>query len=225
MGLGVIVMGNSGCGKSASIRNYKAKECVVFEVAGKALPFRTTPQFKACIVNTSSYEVIEETIKKSIEKSGIKTYIVDDSQFLMAFENFDKAKEKGYDKYVNMALHFQQFLRFIETKLPNDVIVFLLHHTETNELGFTKMKTLGKMLDNQLTVDSLFTIILLATKVNKRYVFQTKDDDGVSTIKTPIGMFEETYIDNDLKLVEKTIRDYYNIETTNESEAQENEKN
>lgn len=224
MGVAVAVMGASGSGKSTSLRNYKPKDgIVIFEVASKTLPFRSV-DLKPYIINTSDYDRIKDTIVKSIDKRNIKTFVIDDSQYLMAFANFDKAKEKGYDKYVNMAYDFEQLLTFIR-KLPDDVIVFLLHHSETNDMGYSKLKTLGKMLDNQLTVDGLFTILLQATRKDKRYVFQTQDDDGMSSVKTPLGMFEEEYIDNDLKAVEDTIREYYDIKKTTKKATTESEKN
>lgn len=224
MGVAVAVMGASGSGKSTSLRNYKPKDgIVIFEVASKTLPFRSV-ELKPYIINTSDYDKIKDTITKSITKRNIKTFIIDDSQYLMAFENFNKAKDKGYEKYVNMAYNFEQLLTFIR-ELPDDVIVFLLHHSETNDMGYSKLKTLGKMLDNQLTVDGLFTILLQATRKDKRYVFQTRDDDGISSVKTPLGMFEEEYIDNDLKAVENTIREYYDIKKTVKKAIQESEEN
>lgn len=209
MGIAVGIMGASGSGKSTSLRNYEPQDrIVIFEVAGKVLPFRST-QLKPYIINTDNYEKIKSTIDRSIAKN-YRTFVIDDSQYLMAFANFAKANEKGYDKYVQMAKDFEQLLVYIKN-LPEDVIVFLLHHTDTDDRGVIKLKTLGKMLDNQLTLDGMFTILLQAVRVQGAYRFQTQDTEGVSTVKTPMGMFDSVYIDNDLRLVENTIREYYDI--------------
>lgn len=225
MGMVVAVMGASGSGKTSSLRKYKPGEIFIYEVAGKSLPFKSAGM-KKYIMETHDYGKIESTMKSMSSKC--KTFIIDDSQYLMAFESFDKAKQVGYEKFTTMAFNFQKLLRFVKDELPEDVIVFFLHHVSKDDDGFMHLKTLGKMLDNQLTIDGLFTIILYACKNQKHYVFETSDPDGLTTAKTPIGMFEEQYIDNDLKMVENTIRDYYDIKlTTNDEKKEEmtNEKN
>ena len=127
----------------------------------------------------------------------------------MAFEMFDKAKEIGYNKFTDVALHFRNLIDFIIRGLPEDVIVYFLHHTETTETGKIKAKTSGKMLDNQLTLEGLFSIVLLCKTDGKEHYFETQSD-GFTTCKSPMEMFK-LKIDNDLKMVDTKIREYYEL--------------
>ena len=211
MGIPVLIMGESGSGKSASIRNFKNGEIGVINVASKPLPFRT--EIKPYNVGRKAKEkgIDRYTLIKGVLKAGkIKAYAIDDSQYLMAFDSFDKAKETGYGKYTDMAVNFERLIEFVVDELDDDKIVYFLHHTQTTDYGKTKMKTLGKMLDNQLTADGLFAIALLCVTDGVTHKFITQSD-GTTTAKTPMGMFE-LEIDNDLKMVDKTIREYYNME-------------
>lgn len=201
MGVPVLVLGASGSGKSTSMRNFEPDEVGIFNVAGKPLPFRK----KIPKVDNATYEKIYKVLKEP----KLKKYVIDDSQYLMAFESFDHAKETGYGKFTNMALNFRNLINFIIRGTPNDVIVYMLHHTELSEDGKLKAKTLGKMLDNQLTVEGLFSIVLLCQVEGSEHFFIT-NSDGSNPAKSPMEMFEMK-IDNDLKMVDTTIREYYEI--------------
>lgn len=201
MGIPVLIAGESGSGKSTSLRNFSVEEVGIFNVAGKPLPFKK--QLKK--VENSKYGDIYAALKNP----KLKVYVIDDSQYLMAFEMFDRAKEVGYTKFTDVALNFRNLINFIITQLPEDVIVYFLHHTETTETGKIKAKTSGKMLDNQLTLEGLFSIVLLARTDGQRYYFETQSD-GYSTAKSPMEMFDKE-IDNDLKMVDTTIREYWEL--------------
>lgn len=141
--------------------------------------------------------------------------MIDDSQYLLCFESFDKAKETGYGKFTDMALHFYNLVQFIIRKTPPDVIVYFLHHTETDgNTGKVKAKTLGKMLDSQLTLEGLFSIVLICYSDGKKHAFITQSD-GFTPAKSPMEMFPAE-IDNDLKMVDATIREYYELSKGNE---------
>lgn len=201
MGIPVLILGESGSGKSTSLRNFNEKEVTVFNVANKLLPFRK----KLDVVKNANYN----TIGKTLEKQEKKIYVIDDSQYLLAFEMFDRAKETGYNKFTDIALRFRNMLDYIITKLPDDAIVYFLHHTETTDTGKVKAKTIGKMLDNQLTVEGLFSIVLYCRVDGERHIFETQSD-GYTTAKSPMEMFEYI-IDNDLKFVDEKIREYYSL--------------
>lgn len=201
MGVPVLVLGASGSGKSTSMRNFEPDEVGIFNVAGKPLPFRK----KIPKVDNATYS----SIYKVLKEPKLKKYVIDDSQYLMAFESFDHAKETGYGKFTNMALNFRNLIDFIVRGTPNDVIVYMLHHTELSEDGKLKAKTLGKMLDNQLTVEGLFSIVLLCQVEGSEHFFIT-NSDGSNPAKSPMEMFE-LKIDNDLKMVDSTIREYYEL--------------
>lgn len=201
MAIAVLVMGESGSGKSCSMRNFNSDEVGIFNVASKPLPFKNDLKK----VDKATYN----SIIKALSKPNLKTYVIDDSQYLMAFEMFDRAKETGYNKFTDIALNFKNLITFISTGVPDDVIVYFLHHVETTEQGRIKAKTSGKMIDNQLTLEGLFSIVLLASNEMNEYKFITQSN-GFTTAKSPMGMFEPE-IDNDLKKVDEIIRDYYNL--------------
>lgn len=209
MGIPVLILGESGCGKSTSMRNFEKEEVGIFNVAGKPLPFKK----KLNKVNNATYG----TILKVLSNPGLKKYVIDDSQYLMAFESFDHAKETGYGKFTNMALNFRNLIDFVVRKTPDDVIVYFLHHTERTDDGRLKAKTLGKMLDNQLTVEGLFSIVLLCQVEGTEHFFIT-NSDGSNPAKSPMEMFEMK-IDNDLKFVDKTIREYYEMDTADSGKS------
>lgn len=202
MGMPVFILGPSGAGKSASLRNFKPDEVGIFNVAGKPLPFRS----RLKTANNASYE----QIKGSLKKGSFNAYIIDDSQYLLAFELFDRASERGYDKFTEMAVNFQALIRFIQTQTPPDCIVYFLHHSELGADNILKAKTIGRMLDEKLTLEGLFSIVLLAKASQEGHKFITQGQ-GVSTAKTPMDMFASIEIDNDLQAVDSAIRDYYSL--------------
>lgn len=200
MGIPVLILGESGSGKSTSMRNFDPNEVGIFNVASKPLPFRK----KLKKVDGAGYG----TILAALKKPSLKTYVIDDSQYLLCFEMFAKAKETGYNKFTDMALNFYNLIQFIIKSTPPDVIVYFLHHVETVD-GRLKAKTIGKMLDEKLTVEGLFSIVLLCQTDGTVHNFITQSD-GFSTAKSPMEMFPLT-IDNDLKFVDGEIRKYYEL--------------
>jgi hypothetical protein len=200
VGIPVMILGESGSGKSSSLRNFDIGEIGIFNVASKPLPFRK----KLNKVDGATYDLIMATLAKA----NLKRYVIDDSQYLMAFELFDKAKIKGYDKFTDMALSFKNLIDFVIKKTPSDCIVYFLHHTQKTDNG-VKAKTVGKMLDDQLTVEGLFSIVLRTKADNGKYCFVTQTD-GTDPAKSPIEMFERE-IDNDLKFVDQKIREYWDL--------------
>lgn len=201
MGIPVLILGESGSGKSCSLRNFEKDEIVIYNVAGKPLPFRKQ-------LNKAD-NVSYQQIKANMSKGNFKRYVIDDSQYLMAFESFERAKEVGFNKNIDLASNFKNLIQFAIQNTPKDTIVYFLHHTETTETGKIKAKTLGKMLDNQLTVEGLFSIVLLCRTDGKEHYFETQSD-GYTTCKSPMDMFESK-IDNDLKIVDNKIREYYEL--------------
>lgn len=205
MGIPVLILGESGSGKSTSMRNFEPDEVGIFNVASKPLPFRK----KLKKADGANYQ----TIVNTLAQPKLKRYVIDDSQYLMCFELFKTAKDKGYEKFTNMALNFYNLIQFVIQKTPSDVIVYFLHHIDTTSEGKTKAKTVGKMIDEKLTMEGLFSIVLFCTTDGVSYKFITQSD-GFTTAKSPMEMFEKE-IDNDLKFVDQTIRDYYEIKEEN----------
>lgn len=211
MGIPVLILGESGSGKSTSLRNFEPEEIGIFNVASKPLPFRK----KLPCVEGATYT----KILSALARPRRRTYVIDDSQYLLAFEFFDRAMEKGYDKFTQMALNFKNLIQFILTSTPPECIVYFLHHTETGQDGSIKAKTIGKMLDEKLTVEGLFSIVLLCRAEQEGHCFLTQSG-GYSTAKSPMELFPPK-IDNDLKAVDTAIRVYWDLPAiTPKEEAQ-----
>ena len=204
MGLPILIEGESGAGKTYSIKNLDADAVGIFAVEKSRLPFKKA--FR--VAKNANYGAI----MKVLQNPTLKTYIIDDSQYLMVNEFFDRAKDTGYQKYTDIGLNFRNLVHFINHNLPDDVHVYFLHHTETDSnTGKTKAKTVGKMLDNYLTLEGCFNIVLQAVAEGKEHYFITQSD-GYNTAKSPEDMFD-VKIPNDLALVDKTIREYYKEES------------
>lgn len=201
MGIGVLILGHSGSGKSTSMRNCTAERFGVINVQGKPLPFRTSLK----TYDTDNYIDVIHALKKSKTPS----IVIDDSQYLMSHEYMYRASEAGYQKYSEIGQHFFQLLEAIR-QMPPDRIVYMMHHIELDDAGREKAKTVGKMVDNYIVVEGCFTIVLKAIATSDGYFFRTKTN-GADAVKTPMGMFKEEQIENDLVLVDDTIREYYDI--------------
>ena len=207
MGIPVMVLGASGSGKSTSLRNFTADEIGIFNVASKPLPFRGNLKK----VDKASYGLITKVLKDN----KLRCYAIDDSQFLMVFDEFNRAKETGYGKFTDFALNFYNLVQTVINDTSPDTIVYFLHHTEVDDFGHVKAKTVGKMIDNKLTLEGMFSVVLLCGTDGKEHWFETQSD-GVNTAKTPLDMFDSNRIDNDIKMVDSTIREYWNLKPIKE---------
>lgn len=196
-----LIYGQSGTGKSTSLRTFDEKEVAVINVSGKPMPFRNKLQ----TYNTDDYG----KILAAIQKTDRKTIVIDDATYLMVGEFMRNAKVVGYQKFTDMALNFNNLIE-AAAKLPDDVIVYFMGHSEQAEDGREHFKTIGKMLDNYVTVEGKFTIVLKTVVQDGKYLFATHNN-GQDTVKSPMGLFEQDYIDNDLKTVDTAIREYWGI--------------
>ena len=202
MAIAVLIMGASGTGKSASMRNFKADEIGVINVAGKPLPFRSDIK----TFSSDRYEEIEQILKKA----KVKSLVIDDSQYLMANEFMRRASENGFQKFTDIGRNFWALVDMINHELPSDVVVYFMQHTELDANGNEKAKTIGKLLDEKITLEGLFSIVLKTSVIDGAYMFSTKNN-GADTVKTPMGMFDDDLIPNDLKAVDVKIREYYGL--------------
>lgn len=189
------------------MRNFTADEVSVFNVASKPLPFRA----KLPKLDCADYG----TIMKAMSQSKKKVMVVDDSQYLSVFANFSRAKETGYGKFVDMAINEYNLIQFVIQKLPADVVVYFMRHIEVEDGGRVKAKTIGRMLDQNLGgLEGMFSVVLMAGTDGNEWWFDTQSD-GYTPAKTPMGMFPERRIANDLKEVDRVIRDYWQIGADN----------
>ncbi len=214
MGVSVLILGHSGSGKSTSLRNFNEGEIGIFNVAGKPLPFRK----KLTKLDKAMYNQIHQ----SLAKNAMNAYVIDDANYLMAFQNFRLAKQTGFGKFTDMAVNFEQLLE-AANDTNDDTIVYFFMHPDYDEAGRMKAKTIGKMLDNQLTIEGMFPIVLLADHDDSGFHFITQSD-GMTPVKTPIDMFTDAKIDNDLKLVDTAIRDYWDMKPISSNKADQTRK-
>lgn len=199
MGIPVMIMGESGSGKSTSMRNFKAGELSCINVSKKMLPFKK--QFAE--LKTDDYNLIKQALKQAKSKS----IVIDDATYLMTNEFMRTAKQNGFQKFTDMALNFWNLIQFVNTELADDTIVYFMGHVERDQDGKEKFKTVGKLLDEKITLEGMFTIVLKTYAQDGKYFFQTQTN-GSDTCKSPMGMFPGMFIDNDLTIVDKAIRDF-----------------
>lgn len=214
MSIPVLIMGRSGSGKTFSIKNFAADEVGVISVEKGRLPFKSdikvvrvpeqleTEASTAGQLNAARYAWIQMIVKTA----KAKAIVIDDSQYLLVNELFDRAKEKGYDKYVDMAANFRSLVHSINKLPEDDKIVYFLHHTETDDNGRQKAKTIGRMLDEKLVLEGCFDIVIYCE--DQKFYTQ---GNGQSSAKSPEGMFAEVEMPNDLKAVDTAIREYWGL--------------
>ena len=205
MGILVYVLGRSGTGKSYSMRNFDKKKLGVVNVQGKILPFKGAGAIET--VNTDQSDEIVRAIDK-LAKSH-KSIVVDDYQYVMANEFMRRAAERGYDKFTEIARHAWDIADCVR-KLPSDVIVYIMCHTDTDNEGTERLKTIGRLLDEKICLEGMSTIVLKTNVSDGQYTFLTQNN-GKDTVKSPAGMFPSYAIDNDLNYVDEKIRNYYEL--------------
>ena len=208
MGLPVLIIGKSGSGKSTALRN-----CVndsnwnLVNVLGKPLPFKgKVPQ-----VVTDDYE----QVKRCLTSSMAKSLVVDDAGYLITnyFMRNHSSKGQGnaiFSMYNTLADNFWKLVEYIK-HLPEDKIVYIIMHEDTDDFGNVKPKTIGKLLDEKICLEGMFTIVLRCIQENGKHLFVTQAEGGAVS-KSPMGMFEELEINNDLLYVDNKIREYYGLE-------------
>lgn len=216
MGVSIMILGESGKGKSRSAKNLNPKETLVIKSINKPFPFRsadwkpiTKDNPDGSIYVTDNYEVIKRAML-SAEKIGKNVIVIDDAQYLMANEFMNKSSVKGFDKFTEIAKNMWDLITTANEKLSDNMRVYFLQHTETTQTGEVKAKTIGKMLDDKITLEGMFTIVLNADKENNDYFFTTQNN-GNNTCKSPEEMFEDFRIENDLRYVDNAICDYYGL--------------
>lgn len=217
MAIPVLIIGRSGSGKTYSLKGFNdfTDSIGVISVEKARLPFKSgikvarIPKYEdspniqtAAQISQARYSFVERAIKSA----KCKTIVIDDSQYLLADEFFDRAKENGYQKFTDIALNFRNLIHNINNMGEDDKIVYFLHHSEDDGAGREKVKTIGKMLDEKLTVEGCFDVVIYC--LDQRFYTQ---GDGISSAKTPEGMFDSVEIPNDLKFVDDKIREYWGL--------------
>jgi hypothetical protein len=216
--IATLILGESGTGKSTSLRNLDPSKVLLIQSIKKPLPFkskgwkvRASLKSEGNIIQTDAPDLIERLLRQSPHD----VVVIDDFQYVMANEFMRRSDERGFDKFTDIGRHAWNILK-AATDLADHRRVYILSHTESDQSGKTKIKTIGKMLDEKITIEGMVTIVLRTRVIDGRFVFSTQND-GSDTTKSPLGMFEDQLIDNDLAAVDEAIAAYYDIQPQKEA--------
>ncbi|SDV49241.1 AAA family ATPase [Chitinasiproducens palmae] len=216
MSIATLILGQSGTGKSTSMRNIDPADVLLIQTIRKPLPFKAsgwkvaskeTPQ--GSIFQTDDWSKMIAVMTRTKRK----VIVIDDFQYLLANEFMKRSDERGFDKFTDIGKHAWSVLT-AAGELPDDVRVYILSHTEEDQAGTTKMKTIGKMLDEKITIEGMVTIVLRTAVLDGQYYFTTRNN-GRDTVKSPMGLFDHDMIDNDLAAVDQRICEFYDLTVTN----------
>lgn len=220
MSYACLVLGESGTGKTCSLRNLDPKNTLLIQPVRKPLPFRSTG-WKEIKAKGDGNNILvcadPQQIIKCMHASPFDVIVVDDWQYILASMYMAARNVKGFDKFTEIGGAGFDIAK-AASELGENKRVYVLAHTTSDEFGNTRIKTLGKLLDDKIVVEGMFTTVLRTHVENGRYLFSTQNS-GSDTVKSPMGMFSEQYIENDLAAIDRVICDYYGI--TNEKENEE----
>lgn len=215
MSVATLILGSPGTGKTSSLRNMDPANTLLIQAIKKPLPFKQAgwgyfdkdknPQGNIFVSDSS------QVIGTLLRRTGRKAIVIDDSNYIMSNTYMRRAQETGYAKFTEMA---QDTFSIFETaaNLPEDVRVYLFAHTQVAEDGIARFKTIGKLLDEKISLDGMVTICLRTHVRDGQYLFATKNN-GADTVKAPMGLFDTDFIENDLAAVDQAICEYYNLNT------------
>jgi hypothetical protein len=212
----ILVLAKSGSGKTTSLRNLNPKDVMVIQPRKKRLPFPNNGWNKwdkdtseGSIFQVNTFSGVKAVLAK-MQEVGKKVVVIDDFVYIMAQRVMDDIDDKGYDKWTQLAADFNSMMTFIDD-MDENMRVYILTHTDSDEMGNVKMKTAGKLIDNLLTPEGMFNIVFGMAKTDSDSFFLTKGST-MDPYKTPMGMFKDKQIPNDLKMVDNTICDFYGID-------------
>ncbi len=207
MAIPVLIIGKSGSGKSTSLRNCTSERFNLIRVLEKPLPFKG----KIDGWSTDDYQ----KVMKCLGSTKVNNIVIDDAGYLITNHFMRGHASAGagnavFALYNSIGDYFWNLIQFIITKVPENKIVYVMMHEDQNDFGDVKPKTIGKLLDEKVCLEGMFTIVLRCIEESGKHMFVTQASNGAVS-KSPIGMFPDLTIDNDILLVEKAIREYYEL--------------
>lgn len=217
MSIATMILGQSGTGKTASLRNLNPVDVLLIQAVKKPLPFRAIG-WEPCTKGTPDGSTIvtdnAHTIVGAMQRTHKPIIVIDDFQYILANEFMRRVLDNetgnsAFAKYNEIARNAWDIL-MCAGKLADTTRVYILAHTQQDESGHVKAKTIGKLLDEKITLEGLLTIVMRTTVINGQYLFSTQNN-GMDTVKTPMQMFDSEHIENDLATVDKTVCEYYNL--------------
>jgi hypothetical protein len=212
MSIATLVIGESGTGKTASLRNFDPATTLLIQCQRKPLPFKAPGWGLASNANKQGNIIVTDLSAKIIEtmtKTRREVIILDDFQYMMTNEFMRRSEEQGYQKFSDIGRHAWDVLS-AAAGLPAEKRVYILGHTATDDFGKTRAKTVGKLLDEKISVEGMFTIVLKTVVEGGDYFFATRNN-GADTTKTPMDLFPDDLIPNDLAAVDHAICEYYDL--------------
>lgn len=209
MSIAAFILGESGTGKSTSLRNMDPAQTLLIQSIRKPLPFRSSGWRYHSKETPGNIIVCDQSaqIVALMHRTKRPIIVLDDYQYILANEFMRRTDERGFDKFTEIGRHAWDII-CAASALPDHVRVYILSHTETSESGRVKAKTIGKMLDEKITLEGMFSIVMRTCVINGQYLFSTRNN-GSDTVKTPLQMFDEEHIPNDLAAVDAAIVDFY----------------
>lgn len=217
MSTATMIIGESGTGKSTSLRNLDPTQTLLIQAVRKPLPFRAKDWKPATKENPSGSIFVADNSEKIVEamrRTSKEVIVLDDFQYVMANEFMRRVTDNetgnsAFAKYNEIARHAWDVLT-AATSLGDHKRVYILSHTSTDEFGKTKIKTIGKLLDEKIVMEGLVTIVLRTAVINDQYLFRTRNN-GSDTVKSPIDLFTDETIPNDLAAVDAAICEFYGL--------------
>lgn len=212
MSIATLILGNSGSGKSTSLRNLDPAHTLLIQCIKKPLPFRPigwktreTLRSEGNVIQTDKPDLIEKIMRGSPQE----IVVIDDYQAVMVNELMARSSETGYGKFTDIGKSAWNIFRAAGDLAPNRR-VYIMAHTQTDDFGNVRMKTVGKLVDATLVPEGFFTIVLRTEVTNGNYLFSTQTN-GQDCCKSPMGMFSDLHIENDIAIVDAQIFNFYNL--------------
>lgn len=212
MSISVMVLGESGTGKTSSLRNLDPSNTLLIQAISKPMPFRAAnwkPVTKESPHGSIYVTDNADHICKAMQRTQKDVIVLDDFQYVMANEFMRRSEEKGFEKFTDIGRHAWNILN-TASQLAHHKRVYIMAHTQTDDSGRIRAKTIGKLLDEKITIEGMFSIVLRTAVVNGQYLFCTQNS-GSDTTKSPIGLFDDLHIENDLAAVDAAIFNYYGL--------------